>query len=160
MVKKLKKLLKEIEKIDEPILKDIEKGEKKLNELRGQKLELEKEISNLTKKPAMRKIKLKELMELTNNINEIIDNIQYLKESLNNNDDKNKLINLVYEIRTELVKEKNRIVNLEIEIRDKYKKHMEEEIRELWNNEIEFKEAKELYSELAVKGGIYEIAQI
>ena len=160
MVKKLKKLLKEIEKIDEPILKDIEKGEKKLNELRGQKLELEKEISNLTKKPAMRKIKLKELMELTNNINEIIDNIQYLKEALNNNDDKNKLINLVYEIRTELVKEKNRIVNLEIEIRDKYKKHMEEEIRELWNNEIEFKEAKELYSELAVKGGIYEIAQI
>ena len=73
---------------------------------------------------------------------------------------KNKLINLLYEIRPELVKEKNRIVNLEIEIRDKYKKHMEEEIRELWNNEIEFKEAKELYSELAVKGGIYEIAQI
>lgn len=160
MVKNLKKILKEIEKIENPILKEIENKEKNLNELRIKKVELEKEISNLSRKPVMQKMKLRDLVDLSNKINEIIENIQYLKELLNNNDDKNKLINSAYEIRSELIKEKNRILNLEIAIIQKHNKQIEEETKELWNNEIEFKEAKELYCQLSSKGGMYGMTQI
>lgn len=153
ILEKLKTIISELEAAEDPYKKEIAKNNDKLGKLQIKKNKLSEEI-NSNIRPAIKAVKKRELDEVVKEIGILQEDIKYLEDMMETDDNIKNLIDELIKLRAGLFSEKLRIVKAETDIKEKYQKIIDNEVKELWENEKEFNEAKDLYFKV---GGKYKL---
>lgn len=150
ILEKLKTIIREIEAAEAPYKKEIAKNNDKLGKLQIKKNKLSEEI-NSNIRPAIKAVKKRELDEVVKEIGILQEDIKYLEDMMKTDDNITNLIDQLGGFRAELSSEKIRITKAEANIREEYRKVVDNKVKELWENEKDFNEAKEKFFEVAIK---------
>lgn len=150
LVKKINGLITKIEEAEHKYKKEIDLNNNKLDELQSKKNELVEEV-NSNIRPSIKVVKKRELDELVKEIGILQEDIKYLEDMMETDDNITNLIDQLRSFRAELVSEKLRIVKAEADIREEYNKVIDNAVKELWENEKDFNEAKEKFFQAAGK---------
>ncbi len=150
ILEKLKTIISELEAAEDPYKKEIAKNNDKLGKLQIKKNKLSEEI-NSNIRPVIKAVKKRELDEVVKEIGILQEDIKYLEDMMETDDNIKNLIDELIKLRAGLFSEKLRIVKAETDIKEKYQKIIDNEVKELWENEKEFNEAREVFIQAGAK---------
>lgn len=150
LVKKINGLITKIEEEEYKYKKEIDLNNDKLGKLQIKKNKLSEEI-NSNIRPSIKVVKKRELDEVVKEIGILQEDIKYLEDMMKTDDNITNLINQLRGFRAELASEKVRIVKSEADIREEYRKVIDNKVKELWENEKDFNEARDIFLKAAGK---------
>ena len=148
----LQDIKKRLNEYNTPILKTVSDIEKNIAELRERKSNLEEEVNGRIM-PSIKVVKRRELEEITGKINLLLEDLNYLEDSLKQNDFKSELEEEYTKLHGSLMNKRNEINSKMSEIRDKHKQLAEQEINEMYDSEVDFRTAVEEYQKLGTELG-------
>ncbi|MDY3361216.1 MAG: hypothetical protein SOY04_12645 [Clostridium celatum] len=150
LVKKIKGIINEIDAAEAIYIREIDKNNDKLGKLQKKKDELVLDF-NSNIRPSIKVVKKRELDEVVKEIGILQEDTNYLEDQMEVDTNIRNLVNELISFRAELSSAKTRIDKAEADIREKYQKIIDNEVKELWENEKDFNEAKDLYFQAGAK---------